>query len=302
MANCTLKETSAKTGPKGSGSAVFKYELIADSVIIDPLDALAVARGLGVPQYGTALGSAYWFAQDFSVDRNQNNRNHWDITVTFSPPPDGEDDSQQNENPLARPAVYDVQYVEQEFVIEQARNREAFGPVFTRAPGTYGPIVNATFDRPDEPKVATTRNAVIIIEKNYPDLGAIMALNEQYQLTTNSDTVNIGGESIAPNRLVYLGTFSGGRQQEGEVVYYPGRTEIELKKTSDLVLMNVSYKGWDPVAAEYVEATVKGQNGTKERASDPVNIDLNGEFCGDTTTTISYYYLDEVAYSGFFGG
>lgn len=300
MATVTLKDTSATTAAKGAGSAVYKYELIADSVIIDPLDALAIARGLGVPAYGTLLTSAYWFAQDFKVNRNQNNRNCWDIEVTFSPPPDGEEEDQQIENPLARPAIYDVQYVEQEFVIEQARNREAFGAVFTRAPGTYGPIVNATFDRPDEPKVATTRNAVIIIEKNYPDLGAIMALNEQYQLTTNSDTVNIGGQNIGPNRLVYLGTFSGGRQQEGDVVYFPGRTEIELKKTSDLVLMNVSYKGWDPDAGEYVEATVKTLGGTTERASDPVNINLDGEFCGDETTTISYYYLDEVVYSSFF--
>lgn len=295
MATCNLKETSAATGPKGSGSATLTYELIADSVLLSPLTALSVARGLGVPSHGAQLDDAYWFAQNFKVDRNKSNRSHWDIEVTFSPPPDGEDDDQQNENPLARPAVYDIQYVEQEFVIEQARNVEPFGPVFTRAAGTYGPIVNATFDRPDEPKIATTRNAVIVIEKNYPSLGAIMALNEQFQLTTNSDSCNVGGESIAPNRLVYLGTFSGGRQQEGDVVYYPTRTEIELKKTSDLVLMNVSYKGWDPVEGEYVEATVNGQP-----ASDPQNIDLDGEFCGDTTTTISYRYLTEVAYTSFF--
>lgn len=296
MATCTLKETSAKTAAKGAGSATLKYQLIADSVMTDPLDALAVARGLGVPAYGTALSSAYWFAQDFSVDRDPNNRNVWDITVTFSPPPDGEDDAQQVENPLARPAVYDIQYIEQEYVIEEARNVESFGTVFTRAPGTLGPIVNACYRRPDEPIVDTERNSIIVIEKNYPTLGAIMAFNEAYQRTCNSDECVVGGQIIGERRLKFLVAASQGRQQEGDVVYYPARIEIELKKTTDKILDNVGYEYWNDEEADFERA--KDKDG--EFVGDPVNLNLDGTLNTGDPTTISYRYLTEVAYAGFF--
>lgn len=296
MASCNLKETSCDTGPKGTGSATFKYELETDSVILSPLTALAIGRGLGVPQHGAQLDDAYWFAQNFKTVRNESNRKFWFIDAIFSPPPEGEDDAQQVENPLERPAVYDVQYIEKEIVIREARNRQAFGAVFTRAIGTLGPIVNAAYRRPDEPIVDTVRNAVIVIEKNYATLGAIMSLNETFQLTTNSDTCTVGGESIAANRLKYLGTFSGGRQQEGDVVYYPGRTEIELMKSTDRTLDNVGYEFWNPTAEEYERAKDKDE----EYTADPVNLDLGGEFGGDTLTTIDWYYLQEVAYATFF--
>ena len=296
MATLSLKETSAKTGAKGSGSAVLTYELIADSVIIDPLDALAVARGLGVPAYGTALTSAYWFAQDFSVDRNENNRSVWDIVVTFSPPPDGEDDTQQVANPLLRPAVYDIQYIEQEYVIEQARNVENLTFGAGRVPGTLGPIVNGLLQRPDEPIVDTERNCVIVIEKNYATLGSIMSLNESFQRTTNSDACTVGGQSISARRLKYLCTRSGGRQQEGDVVYYPGITEIELKKTTDKVIDNVGYEFNNTLLGGISRATTDDG----DFCADPVNLDHNGEYIAEEKTTISYRYLTEVAYAGFF--
>ncbi len=296
MATCTLKETSAKTAAKGAGSAMFTYQLIADSVIIDPLDALAVARGLGVPAYGTALSSAYWFAQDFSVDRDPNNRNIWDIVVTFTPPPDGEDNAQQVENPLARPAVYDIQYIEQEYVVEQARNVENLTYGAGRVPGTLGPIVNGLMRRPDEPIVDTTRNPIITIDKNFASLGSIVELNETYLETCNSDTVNIGGRSISPRRLKFLVAASQGRQQEGDVVYYPARIEIELKKTTDLILDNVGYEFNNTLLGGVSRATTEDGDFT----GDPVNLDLNGEYIDDETTTITYRYLTEVAYAGFF--
>jgi hypothetical protein len=296
MASCNLKKTSGKTGAKGTGSIALEYELITDSVILDPLDALAIARGLGVPQYGAQWSNAYWFAQDFSMDRIDGNRAHWDITVTFSPPPEGEDDEQQNENPLARPAVYDIQYIEQEYVIEEARNVEAFGTVFTRAPDTLGPIVNACYRRPDEPIVDTERNGVIVIEKNVPTLGAVMALNNTYARTCNSDTCTVGGQSIDPRRLKFLCARSGGRQQEGDIVYYPAIIEIEIKKTTDKILDNVGYEYWNDDADDFERA--KDKDG--EFVGDPVNLNLDGTLNESDPTTISYRYLTEVAYSGFF--
>ena len=297
MATLTLKETSATTAPKGQGSATYKYELITDSVIISPLLALDISRALGVPVRGVRLDEANWYAQNFSVTRNQANRLHWDIEVQFGPPPEGEDQEQQkDDDPLKRPRVYDIQYIEQEYVIDKARNRESFGTVFTRAPGTLGPVVNSCWKRPDEPIVDTERNCTIVIEKNYASLGEIMSLNETYQRTTNSDTCNVGGEEVGPNRLKYLCTRSGGRQQEGDTVYYPGITEIELKKTTDRIIDNVGYEYWDDDAADFVRA--KDKDG--EFVGDPVNLNLDGTKNDGDPVTISYYYLTEVAYASFF--
>ena len=296
MATLTLKETSCQTGPKGTGSATYKYELITDSVIISPLTALAISRGLGVPAHGVRLDDANWYALNFSVDRNPANRSHWYVTAQFTPPPEGEDQTQQTQNPLARPPVYDIQYIEQEYVIKEAKNVQNLTYGAGRAPNTLGPIVNGLLRRPDEPVVDTERNCIIVIEKNYASLGAIMALNEAYQRTCNSDTCNVGGQSITARRLKYLCTRSGGRQQEGDVVYYPGITEIELKKTTDRILDNVGYEFNNTLLGGISRATTEDGDFT----GDPVNLDLNGEYIADSTTTITYRYLTEVAYAGFF--
>lgn len=298
MAECTRQKMKGTVDRKARDSETWTYLLQGDAVPTTALQAIDLAHTTGpnpVPYVGTQHPSRFIFVQTIDADQTSERRDCFAITVHYGPLEPGENEESTNPNPLSRPAVYDIAYVEQEYVIEEARNVEAFGPVFSRAPGTLGPIVNATFDRPDEPKIDTTRNAVIVIEKNVATLGAIMQLNETYQLTTNSDTCNVGGCNVGPNRLKFLGAFSVGRQQEGDIVYYPCRIEIELKKTTDLRLMNVSYRGWDPVDGEYKKAMVEG-----EPASDPVNIDLGGEFCGDTTTVIPYRYLEEVAYANFF--
>lgn len=296
MAECNLTETTLVAGPKGSGTITLKYLLLTDSVLTNPLDALAVARTLGAPAYGAQYTDTFWFAQNFRVTRNEKNRQYWFIEADFSLPPDGEDEDQVTEtNPLDRPPVYDVQYIEQEYVIKEARNIDEFGSVFIRAPGTLGPIVNAAYRRPDEPIVDTERNAIVVIERNYSNLGEVMALNETYQRTCNSDSVIVGGQSIHPRRLKYLVTRSLGKQVENGVTFYPGVTEIELKRTTDLYLDNVGYEAWDDDEADYVRA----KDAAGEFVADPVNLDLEGKL-SDSLTTIGYRHLTEVAYADFF--
>lgn len=304
MAVCTLKKTSGVEGSRGQDSATLVYELETSSIIESPLEAIALARGASgrpAPQRNSMFPNSFIFAQSFSATRSEVNRLYWEITVEYSPPPKGEDEQQQEEeNPLLRPPVYDIQYIEQEYVIAQARNVEELTGGFTRPANRLAPICNAAFRRPDEPLVDTERNGVIVIERNYATLGAIMSLNETYQRTCNSDTVVVGGESITPRRLKYLVTRSGGKQVENDVAYYVGTTEIEIKTTTDLILDNVGYEYWDPNAGDnggYVRA--KDEN--NDFAAEPVNLNLDGTLkTSGEKTTITYRHLEEVAYAAFF--
>ena len=300
MASCTLQKVTGEADFRGQHSAVWHYLFLGDAIYDDPVSVVEIAMGTGphpVPFYGAQLGSRYLFAKRFSAEMTSDRRDSWYIQANFSPPEQGESEQQPNQpNPLIRAPVYDIQYIEQEYVVEQARNVQELTGGFTRAANTLGPIVNAAYRRPDEPIVDTERNAILIIERNYPSLGDIINLNETYQRTCNSDAITIGGQEISARRLKYLVTRSGGRQVENDIEYYPGITEIELKKTTDLTIDNVGYEYWDSDASNYVRA----KDGEGELAADPVNLTLAGELTLSATTTITYRYLEEVAYAGFF--
>lgn len=304
MATCTLKETTGTEGSRGQDAVQLVYELETDSIIIDPLEAVRIARtatGSPVPSRNAIWPNSFIFSQAFNAKRNEASRKFWSITVDYGPPPSGEDEQQQQQqNPLQRPPVYDIQYIEQEYVIEQARNVTELTGGFARPVDTLAPIVNAAFRRPDEPIVDTVRNGIIVIERNYPSLSPMLTLNETFQKTCNSDSVTVGGKTFSPRRLKYLVTRSGGKQSENGITYYPGITEIEIKKTTDLIIDNVGYEYWDPA---------KGDNGDYVRAKDadgsfcaePVNLNIDGtRKTSGSKTTITYRHLEEVAYAGFF--
>lgn len=301
MATCVRQRISGTGDRKGKHTVSWTYQFIADSIIIDPLDAIAQAQSTGpnpVPYFGDQLGSRFLFVQTIVPDLLSEHRRIWSIVANFAAPDAGEDEQQQSQpNPLSRPAVYDIQYIENEYVVEQARNVEALtGGGWTRAANTLGPITNANHRRPDEPIVDTVRNAIIVIEKNYASLGTIMSMNEAYQLTTNSDSCNVGGQSIGARRLKYMVTRSLGKQVENDVTYYPGVTEIELKKTTDLKLDNVGYEYWNSLAS----AMKRAVDDDNQPVADPVNLALDGGLNDSATSTITYRYLEEVAYAGFF--
>jgi hypothetical protein len=302
MAECRLQRVTGTDEYRGQGSVVHEYLFLGDAVTDNPLSAIAIARTAGphpLPPRGAVLAGTNFIAREAVAVQTGERRDSFAITVNFSPPDPGEDEGSQSiENPLERPTVYDIQYIEQEYVVDKARNVEALshgdGKGANRAANTLGPIVNAAGKRPDEPIVDTERNAIIVIERNYATLGAIMALNETYQRTTNSDAITIGGESVDARRLKYLVTRSNGRQVENEIEYYRGTTEIELKKTTDRILDNVGYDYWDGAqVSRYTDPT-------GEFPAEPINLKLDGTEDGDNTTTITYRYLEPVAYASFF--
>jgi hypothetical protein len=262
----------------------------------DPEAALAAAQALGLPvrrQRYTPFSHLYCNSIRMSVSAER--LDYWFADVVFSTPPEGEDDEQQNENPLLRPPVFNIEYIEQEYVIEKARNVEGLlhgnGAGGNRAADTLGPIVNAAGTRPDEPIVDTERNAVLVIQRNFASLAEIIDLNETYQKTTNDADVALGSGTVGARRLKYLMTSSLGKQIENGIEFWPGVTQIEVKKTTDLIIDNVGYDRWDGTAVTPF-LTAAG-----ERPGEPRNLNMDGGSGGDFSHTITYRHLEEVDYS-----
>lgn len=303
MATVAYKGTALDAAGDYKDSVTRKYQVNMGSGVSNEYTALSLALAAGLPARRAYLvGSPQLFVSNIHGEPESAQGTIWNFDVTFSPPPSGEDDDQQNPNPLLRPPVFNVEYIETEYVVKQAKNQTALTGGFTRPIGTLGPIVNAAFRRPDEPIVRTRRIPVIVIEQNFPDLGVILDRNEDFQDTTNSDSITLGSKTFDPRRLKFEVCRSLGKQLENDIVFYPGVTEIQILKSTDLILDNVGFHYWDAAENSYIRAKDSEGNETAE----PVNLELDGTLkatggVGDTgTTTITYRDLDEVAYSDFF--
>ena len=297
MASCNL-DRGALNGDfpfDYKDAIVQRYKIQLDAATTDLYSVLTTAQGLGLPvrrqRYSPASQS---FCNNIRLEQTAERSDFWIATVTFGPPPEGtEEDEHEETNPLARPPVYNIDFIEQEYAIENARNVEELTGGFTRPSGTNGPIVNAAFRRPDEPIMDTERNAVLTVMRNYPSLVAIIDLNEQYQRTTNDDSVSLGSGTISARRLRYLLTESQGKQVENEIEFWPGVTRIEVRKTTDLIIPNVGYEYWDDVAELYVRT----DDAFGRATGDPVNLNLDGSVNDDAPITITYRHLEEVDYT-----
>lgn len=289
---------------EGQDSLTALYRVVYDSKPTTPYTALARARaatGTPVPPYRHQFASAtaWMFAKEFTASQSADNDSQSviDWTVTYSPPEGGESATvYQYQNPLDRPPVYNIQYMDREEVIDKARNVQQLshgnGAGGNRAADTEGPIVNAAGKRPDEPLVDTTRLEVLVIQKNYPSLPSIVSRNRAFKKSTNSDAV----QGYGARELRYLLTESLGVQYENGVEFWPGVTTILADDTTDLILDNVGYEYWDTVSGDWKRVVDADGNFMAE----PINLDLDGDEGGTTSTTITYRYLEEKAYASLF--
>lgn len=294
-----LKQVSGSANAEYKDSITLTYLVEYDSVQTNFYAALVAAQ-FGSPDAVPVRRSAYGgtlipiFVQSISGQPTTESRKVWEWMVTFGPPPDGEPpESFTQENPLLRPPVLNVDYMDREYVVESAKNVEALshgdGKGGNRAASTDGPIVNAAGKRPDEPIVETERLEVLSITRNYSTLAEIVNINRTYKRTTNSDAV-VGYQ---PRQLRYLLTESVGVQNENEIEFWPGVTTILAEDTTDLQLDNVGYEYWDAVASDWKRAVDKDG----EAMADPINLKLDGDKAGDNSTTITYRHLTEAAYA-----
>ena len=271
-----------------------RYKVKFDSAQTSPNAVLAAAQTASpdpVPLRGERPAATHLFAKQFHVAPDDESRLLWYITVTYSAPEPGEGEDQQNANPLLRPAILNVEYMETEYVVTKAKNTVELphgdGKGNSRAADTEGPIVNAAGKRPDEPIVDTERNAVLVVSKNYAALSDIIDLNKTYAKSTNSDEP----EGFDKRTLKYMLTESLGKQSDGGADYWPGVTRIEVKDTTDIELDNGGLMYWEGGKLK----TAVDSDG--DSVSEPISLKIDGSKGGDNTTTITWRHLAEKAYA-----
>jgi hypothetical protein len=295
----TLRSVTGSADWQFQDTVTQVYLVLYDSVPTNFHTALALAQtatGSPVPSRGAHYGNGL-YALAISGEPTSEARLGWLWTVNFTVPPQDETGGSVPEpNPLLRPLVYNVEYMDREYVIQKAKNVEALshgdGKGGNRAASTLGPIVNAAGKKPDEPQVDTERIEVLKIWKYYPSLAAIVTRNRTYKRTTNSDSV----QGYSARQLRYLLTESEGLQVINGYEVWRGVTSILAEDTTDLILDNVGYDYWDAGDADWKKAV--DANG--EPMADPINLKLDGDKGGDNSTTITYRHLEPVAYASLF--
>lgn len=293
MATCHLTTWSADIDSKGQDSITETYRVQADSILYDPYAVLTVGQSSGptpIPPRGAIYGSsAFLFARTFRVNPSKERRDVFDVEVTFAVPEDPSAEG-NHENPLLRPAVFNIEWIETQYVVQQAKNVEALshgnGKGGNRPALTLGPLVNAAGKQLIEPVLDNERNGVLVIAKNFASLDAIVTVNETYARTTNS----LPYKGFDARRLKYQVTESQGQQVENGILFWPAITRIEIKKTTDVLVDNVGYQEWSTLASTFQPSTVA--------EAEPKALDLAGSFSAATgNTTITYRHLDPVDYA-----
>lgn len=242
----------------------------------------------------------------------------WHVSCRYSPA-EGINSGTIGENdPLLWPTEYWVDWVEEQIVLEEAKNVEALTTV-GRAANTLGPIVNACGEETIEPLMKTIYYPVLNCQKCYATLNEIVALNLAYQGTTNNAT--FFGSPIRTAK--YLTTESGRIQRVQGVEFYVGITRIWFKDaTWDRGVLNNGWNHFKKDAAgtnilldgaskpklfankvsdqTRAEAEANPDVDPEARSSEPLNLQLDGTLMptDDDGIFINYRDLDEVNYAG----
>ena len=254
------------------------------------------------------------YVKSHQVQPMDGTRKVWIVTVNYGI----HDSSEHNPSvsPLNRPPVFNIEFTQADYVVRSAKNALAFPHGSGKEDGSErkineeGPITNTAGVTPDSPIIDTEQNAVLVVKRNYPNLGAIASINAEYSRTTNStDTV----QGFKKHTLKYLLTESEGQRVENDELFFPGVTRIEVMETTDLILDNVGYRYWDPDAKVKgdpdAEPPIADSTGAYRRTTylkgpdkgeitlEPAPLKLDGSMNGDPWYTIKYYHLKEKNYA-----
>ena len=235
------------------------------------------------------------FVESYQMQTTDEVERYIDVTVNYTSPKDGEENREDRPtNPLQWPAEYNISWIEEEYVIEEAYNVDPLGPASNRRQPSFGPVVNGALQEFDEPLVDTRRYPVLQITWNVSSLGSVIALNETFQGSTNKDTF-LGAQ---PRRCKYLVAETSGKQVANDVTYYPMTVTVAVLRTTERLVNNV---GWNyrTASGELAPAKVNDEeSGELVRPSEPIFLKLDGAKADKgTAPVVRYRYLRELNYS-----
>ena len=261
------------------------------------------ATGLQVPAaneiYRPGVGA---YAQDFSLQPTTENRTVWRCDVTYTEPEGGGGTTVDFDlHPILRPPRVSIDYLEKEYVIQEARNVEPLtagtigGENYSRAADTLGPIANGMNQETIEPFLDTEWSGVMTIRRSVPDLSSLLTLNKDYRRTTNSELV-LG--LFPPRTLKYQVTRSSDELEQDDIPYYDIETSIEILDTTDIKVQSTGllYKTTDLVGEVDTAAPREGYRNDGPLTGEPVHIGTDGTRRPDPQI-ITYRHLTEKPYT-----
>lgn len=221
----------------------------------------------------------------------------WQFQVSYEPLQAGEQNPQQNSDPLNQAPEITIEYVEYEQVIAEAYNVEDHGGPFNkyyRQAATWGAVTNSIGREFDEGLTDIRRDAVIVVKKNIATEAEMVSRQSAFAGTTNSDT----WLGAAVGQLKYLSVNSTGKQNRGGTDFFEMRTRVQVFPIANLPSgirgtdRRVLNNGW-----AYYDTDSKL---VKHTGSEPINIDrATGRKKDDSAEPdiLTYRNLEPVAYT-----
>lgn len=201
-------------------SEMSRYQIVqaATSAQPDPLPSLLTPH----TEHGTVDQSSY--LQDVKLRQSDDNKFLWTATCEFEPLSPNQTVADFTSNPTQRPVKYRMEWIEESGIVEKDINGE--------------PITNTVGDEFDSAIEKPNLYPVLVAEKVYRTIDAIISLGMQYHDSVNSTTFRNG----APRTVKFLPIQSSEIQMENGLDFYVAIMRFAYNpKTWDVELLN---RGW----------------------------------------------------------
>lgn len=302
-------ETPGVIRSDGDHRLTRSYHIDVGSITDSPALALlagqvASTSGISIPATNEifAPGVAV-YAREFNLEPTPENREIWRCDVNYSAPDGGGGGTtiEFDLHPLLRPPRVSIDYMEKEYVIQEARNVEPLtagdigGVNYSRVANTLGPISNGMNQETIEPFLDVEWSGVMTIRRSVADLTALLQLNKTYRRTTNSELV-LG--LFAPRTLKYQVTRSSDELEQDDIPYYDIETSVEILENTDLKVQSTGllYKITDLHNVPDTASPREGYRNKGPLTGEPVHIGTDGTRRPDPQT-ITYRHLTEAPYT-----
>lgn len=287
---------TVESNGKASASAEWRVDYNADNV--GTLSAITLAQAYSTPI--PALGAVYSLQGDtfnglylkrLTSRRRDEKRSQFVITGEYSTPEPGSTGSDNNVDPIARPAKAWLEFETETTLVAEGYLKTALSSITSRPIDSFGPFINAAGKRWEDAVFEDRQQVYYVQQKNFRTLDEVYALVTTYDHSVNKD-VFLG---FPKHCVKFSGMTTSPPMEENGIVYYQAILRLGLKREPwYLEAVNSGTMQWDAGEGKAVEIT---ENGAP--ISEPANLDLDGTRLDEDAlaTTIQYLTRTEVNYA-----
>lgn len=230
------------------------------------------------------------YMMKMTIRQDSGSAKRWIATANYRPLRSGEDANGEVATPLDLPIKYWLEFASSSEVVREAVNVETLGPNNERG-SELGPIQNGALQDYDEPLERLRHRTYLVADRPVANLTALLAINEQYDGTENSD--NFYG--YPPGHARFAGVSSSQELELNGIKYYLATIRVEMSRERfEHKIVNRGYKYYktvfDALQGELTDTT----------GSEPELIDQRGVLIpkGEKGDTITYRDLTPKPYAG----